>query len=204
MGAGNRRTFAAAGSRTPLHLGEPSTWFPQAWTITRWVPGEPVDRVPLTDANSADDLADLQEGFVERLTRVRELVDAPAARRVWAAARRAKPWTGEPVWLHADLHPANVVGEDGRLAGVLDFGDLCAGDPAADVAAAWLLLPTTAAVQQFLEHVTDDDLLARARGWASRHGLGLISIGIDGELGRCGGRSTWRTGGTRAVELLLS
>ncbi|HEY8720052.1 phosphotransferase [Pengzhenrongella sp.] len=28
-----------------------------------------------------------------------------------------------PVWLHGDLHPANVVVSDGTLSGVIDFGE---------------------------------------------------------------------------------
>ncbi|MFE8990694.1 phosphotransferase [Streptomyces collinus] len=30
---------------------------------------------------------------------------------------------------------------DGTISGIVDLGDLCAGDPAADLAAAWQLLP---------------------------------------------------------------
>jgi Phosphotransferase enzyme family len=33
-------------------------------------------------------------------------------------------------------HPANVIVSDGTLSGVIDFGELCAGDPATDLAAA--------------------------------------------------------------------
>nr|WP_237735136.1 phosphotransferase [Rhodococcus sp. JVH1] len=34
------------------------------------------------------------------------------------------------MWLHGDLHPANVVIRDGMLTGVIDFGKMGAGDPA--------------------------------------------------------------------------
>jgi len=34
-----------------------------------------------------------------------------------------------------------VVTNGGALAGVIDFGELCPGDPAVDLAAAWTLLP---------------------------------------------------------------
>lgn len=53
-------------------------------------------------------------------------------------------WSGPAVWLHGDLHPANVLTADGTFCGVIDFGDLCAGDPACDLAAAWTLLPDSA------------------------------------------------------------
>lgn len=40
------------------------------------------------------------------------------------------------MWVHGDLHPANVVVTRGTLSGVVDFGEVFAGDPAADLAAA--------------------------------------------------------------------
>ncbi|WP_256370990.1 phosphotransferase [Micromonospora sp. KC207] len=39
----------------------------------------------------------------------------------------APGWTGPALWLHADLHPANVLTADGTLCGVIDFG----GEPPA-------------------------------------------------------------------------
>jgi aminoglycoside phosphotransferase (APT) family kinase protein len=39
------------------------------------------------------------------------------------------------------MHQANIVTVDGNLAGVIDFGELCAGDPATDIALAWMLRP---------------------------------------------------------------
>ena len=48
-------------------------------------------------------------------------------------------WPGPPLWVHGDLHPANLlVTADGTLRAVLDFGDVTAGDPAVDLATAWL------------------------------------------------------------------
>ena len=44
-------------------------------------------------------------------------------RAVWDDAVAAPAWEGPPVWVHGDLHPANVVVADGTLAGVVDFGD---------------------------------------------------------------------------------
>jgi aminoglycoside phosphotransferase (APT) family kinase protein len=61
-------------------------------------------------------------------------------RAIWHDALAAPGWAGPPLWLHGDLHPANVLTENGNLCGVVDFGDLCAGDPAGDLAACWILL----------------------------------------------------------------
>ncbi|MEV5542173.1 phosphotransferase [Saccharopolyspora shandongensis] len=38
-------------------------------------------------------------------------------REVWEKAVAAPAWQGAPLWLHGDLHPANVVVRDGMLAG---------------------------------------------------------------------------------------
>jgi aminoglycoside phosphotransferase (APT) family kinase protein len=43
----------------------------------------------------------------------------------------------EPALLHADLGPAHLLVHEGRLAGVIDWGDMRVGDPALDYA--WLL-----------------------------------------------------------------
>jgi len=50
---------------------------------------------------------------------------------------------------------------------VIDFGDLCAGDPAYDLAAGWLLLPddTTEQFYAAYQPTPDTATLRRARGW---------------------------------------
>ena len=61
--------------------------------------------------------------------------------RAWSAALAAPVYSGPPRWLHGDLHPANILVSHGRVSGVIDFGDITAGDPATDLAVAWMLLP---------------------------------------------------------------
>ena len=71
-------------------------------------------------------------------------IDVERVREVWDHACGTRPLVRTPVWLHGDLHPANVLVAEGALAAVIDFGDVCNGDPATDVAAAWMLLPASA------------------------------------------------------------
>ena len=122
---------------------------------------------------------------------------------MWADAIAAPAWDRPPVWLHGDLHPANVVVADGTLAGVIDFGEVCAGDPATDVAAAWILLPAGAADRFFERYPVDDATVRRARGWAVQRALFLIAMGINGDKGLPGGKPHWRPLGLEALDRLL-
>src|SRR5690606_18067580 len=64
--------------------------------------------------------------------------DARTLARVVRIALDASQST-HSVWLHGDLHPANVLGRGVRMSAVLDWGDLCAGDRAMDCSAIWML-----------------------------------------------------------------
>ncbi|MFD7510148.1 aminoglycoside phosphotransferase family protein [Streptomyces sp. NPDC059853] len=203
----------------PQRLGLPSERFPRPWTVTTWVPGTPADLAPATDAGAAatlasfltalhrpapagapsgrgGPLADHTDGFTAQLAEATDLgliPDPDTVRRIWEDAVSAPAWSGPARWLHADLHPANVLTADGTFCGVVDFGALCAGDPACDLAAAWNLLPDGAGDDFHAAYrpAPDSATLRRARGWALiRVLLGLL-VGHAGEHGRPGGKPTW-------------
>lgn len=208
----------------PVRVGEPSQLLDRPWSVARWVHGDPADHAPVTRVDAAEALA----GFLRAL-HVPAPADAPVnpargvplaaahrgdpfavvadhpavdrAREVWAEALAAPDRTGPPLWLHGDLHPANVVVRDGALAGVIDFGEMCAGDPATDLSAAWILLPDGAADRCLGAYGRPDDAtVARARGWALLRAVGLIGIGRNGRLGLPGGKPTWEPAGYAALE----
>jgi len=211
----------------PMRIGEPSDLFDHTWTITRWVHGVPADHEPITSLDAAEVLAEFlaalhepapadapisldrgkplsSEGFDRWFQLIAEHPSAERAREVWEKAVAAPAWTGAPIWLHGDLHPANVVVRDGTLAGVIDFGDLCSGDPATDLSAAWLLLPAGAAGRFFDVYArADEATIARARGWAVLRALTLIFVGRNGRLGRPGGKPTWEPAGYATLERAL-
>lgn len=126
-------------------------------------------------------------------------------REVWEAGLAA-PVRQEPaLWLHGDLHPANVVVADGTLTGVVDFGELCAGDPATDLSAAWMLLPDGAAARFLEAYGTHDTaLITRARAWATARAFGLIAIGQAGDQGLPGGKPTWGPAGWATLRRVLA
>jgi aminoglycoside phosphotransferase (APT) family kinase protein len=106
--------------------------------------------------------------------------------------------------MRGDLHPANVLTDDGDLAGMIDFGLLSAGDPAIDLGAAWALLPV-ADVPRFLElyQPSDESTILRAGGWAAYIGLSLIGMGQPQHRGEPWYRSTFRGVGERTVRALV-
>lgn len=178
----------------PLRTGAPSSYFPWYWTITRWVDGVQAAGIePRRRSHAAEDLAQFVLPFhrpapadaprnpvrgvalstrnaavEERIATAglsRELLD------LWRILRDQPEWSGPPLWLHGDLHAANLVlTPQGRLVGVLDFGDLTAGDPATDLAAAWLVFDRVGR-RIFMETINSERPLdaatwQRARGWA--------------------------------------
>ncbi|QKV71878.1 aminoglycoside phosphotransferase family protein [Streptomyces harbinensis] len=216
----------------PQRLGQPSDRFPRPWTVTLWVPGTPADLAPATGPAAAGTLAsfltalhrpapagappgpggpltDHADSFAAQLAEATGLgliPDPDATRAIWEDAVAAPPWDGPALWLHADLHPANILTSDGTFCGVIDFGTLCAGDPACDLAAAWNLLPDgTADDFHAAYHPTPDAAtLRRARGWALiRVLLGLL-VGHAGDHGRPGGKPTWGPPAQAALRRLLA
>jgi aminoglycoside phosphotransferase (APT) family kinase protein len=104
----------------------------------------------------------------------------------WSDALAAPVHAGPAAWLHGDLHPANILVEHGRLSGVIDFGDITAGDPASDLSVAWMLLPLEWH-EAFRAAYTaagggpggDAALWRRARGWALALALVFLAHSAD-------------------------
>ena len=91
-------------------------------------------------------------------------IDSKRALSVWQQALDAGPWHEQPVWVHGDLLPGNIIVKNGRLSGVIDWSGLGVGDPACDGMLAWALPPDARDVfRQALGF--DDATRARARGW---------------------------------------
>lgn len=91
-------------------------------------------------------------------------VDLAAVTAIWQIALRVEPWQKQPVWIHGDLHPGNLLVVDGRVEAVIDWGFMSVGDPAVDVSAAWSVLDRNDR-QLFRELIeVDDATWARAMG----------------------------------------
>ena len=150
------------------------------------MPSNPVRGVPLAERAPA-----VEARFDSGL-----LPEAGRLRAVWAAARAAPRWAGPALWLHGDLHPANLLQRGGRLTAVIDFGDVTAGDPATDLATAWLTFgPAARARLRVLVH-PDAATWSRARGWALCMAGAML---VDSEPGTV----TTRIGRAALAEVLL-
>ena len=116
---------------------------------------------------------------------------------------------GTAVWIHGDLHPHNLLVHACRLSAVVDFGDLAAGDPATDLAVAWMLLPADArsTLRAAMAGTvgSDDGTWRRARGWALALGLAFLTNtrGDEtiAEIGRATLRAVFDDGNQRTRSL---
>jgi aminoglycoside phosphotransferase (APT) family kinase protein len=180
----------------PLAFGEPGAGYPFRWSVGRWLDGEPLSRGPAHDPVAlATDLARFVRALQTidatgaprpgahnagrgcpltrrdaatraALAELHGRIDVGAAEAAWDRALATSPWAGPPVWIHGDLLAGNLLIEGGRLAAVIDFGCLAAGDPACDLLPAWFLFDGEARAAFRAAMQADAETWARARGWA--------------------------------------
>jgi len=116
--------------------------------------------------------------------------DAARLASVWDRALAASAWSGPPVWLHGDLHPHNLLlSPAGSLVAVVDFGDVTAGDPATDLATAWLTFDDRGRrlfrAELVARRGVDEATWDRARGWALVVASAVVERGgTSGAFGR--------------------
>ena len=188
----------------PYRIGLPSSVYPWCWSVLPWLPGAPADLaephaaqalrlaeflrslhtpappeappnrwrgVPLTNR-----IVEVEERM-ERLTTKTNLI-THELRTVWERALAA-PLSNQSCWLHGDLHARNVLVENGAISGIIDWGDMTAGDVATDLAALWMLFADREARDvALLAYGADEATLQRAQGWAVLFGVMLLDSGL--------------------------
>lgn len=192
----------------PLGRGVPGEGYPWQWTVCRWLTGELAALAPVADmrevaTKAARFVAALQAidpagGSVHEFrglqlaahadnaeaaaAALHDTVDIDSARKVWESALAEPAWTGQPVWMHGDLHPANLLVSRGELSAVIDFGLLGVGDPACDLTVAWAYLSADA--REIFRSVlaVGDATWSRGRGWALLFGLRAAAYSADNPL----------------------
>ncbi len=119
----------------------------------------------------------------ERTSRLANFADADEVLQTWHELVATPPWIGPALWLHGDLHPANLLVQAGELSAVIDFGDITSGDPATDLAVAWILFPPEVrATFRSAYNQADHDTWKRAKGWALALSLAYLMGSADNPL----------------------
>ena len=179
----------------PVVMGAPGLGYGFRWLVNRWIPGQSSSPGLIADLSEfAKDLAaflnalmsidatgapapgrnthfrgcDLyfyDADFRRCLGKLGDRIDSRTATAIWEAALDAKS-DRAPVWFHGDVAPDNLLVDDaGRLCGVIDFGQMAAGDPACDVTIAWTLFTGSSREVFRSELAVDEATWVRGRGW---------------------------------------
>jgi len=204
----------------PLRRGAASDAYPWAWSICPFFAGADALATPPTAADTAQrlgafvaalhrpapadaptnayrgvPLAARDKMTRERIATLAGHIDSAAALALWSNVLAAAPYDGDPLWLHGDLHPGNlIVDDDGAVCAVVDFGARTAGDPATDLSLAWTLFDDPHDREEFLRaaDASDDALQHRARGWALTLAIACLAHSADAPHMRRLGDATLR------------
>ena len=187
----------------PTHVGTPTADFPWPWSITPFFAGADAVGQTLADPRQTAamlgtffhqlhvqaptdapvnqfrgcPLADRATSFAANLARIDSHFDKDRIAAIFDAACALPPAT-ESVWLHGDLHMRNMVVDRGELIAVIDWGDICAGDRATDLAGAFMLVPSE--IDTVAHHAgADDAAWQRARGWAANFAVVYLANSDD-------------------------
>ncbi len=178
-----------------LATGAPSAAFPRPWSVREWMDGHTLSAVDPRERDTAitslgDALHELQAcdtvggpwaGSASayrgcHVSVVGEQIPGPLSllsrdlaercRALWDAAVTTV-WTGPPVWVHGDVAPGNMLFDsDGRLTALIDFGQTCVGDPACDLAFAWLSCSSVERDRLKARLELPEDAWLRGAAWA--------------------------------------
>jgi aminoglycoside phosphotransferase (APT) family kinase protein len=187
-----------------VHAGTPEDLYPFRWAVLRWLDGvdawdarerhgwfgaelghdlasvvRHLRRTPAADAPARQPgerggpLRLLDDRLRLWLDQAAGLVDVGAVRQLWEQCLEgaADP---DPVLLHGDLIPGNLLVAGGRLTAVLDWGGLGVGDPAQDLDPAWAVLDERGAAALRDDLDVDDATWLRARGFALEQAIGAV------------------------------
>lgn len=181
---------------TILGRGSPAARYPLPWIIYRWMEGQPPYAESMLDHHQAaidlgnfvaemrkisslkgprckrgQPLSTRDEETRVAITELSNIYDVNLLIDMWESALAAPLWSDDPVWIHGDLHPGNILTQNRRVTAVLDFGAAGVGDPACDMMVGWTLL--TSETRQIFRSIVQPDhaTWARGLGWALTFGI---------------------------------
>jgi aminoglycoside phosphotransferase (APT) family kinase protein len=190
----------------PIRVGRPGSGYPWSWSVCAWLAGAPAATSRPRDRHEAADalgaflralhlpapadapenqfrgvpLAARDDAMRARVTQLAGEIDAGSVLALWSDVLALPGWAGPRLWLHGDLHPANILVHEGRVSAVIDFGDITAGDPATDLSVGWMMFDHGArATLRAASGEIDDETWARARGWALALAVAILASSGD-------------------------
>lgn len=111
-----------------------------------------------------DHVSVYDKGAREQIAKLSSVIDSNKAIELWEQSCKTK-WNNSPVWIHGDFAVGNILLQDGKLSGIIDFGGIAIGDPACDLGIAWTFFKGKARDIFIQEIALDDQTWLRARGW---------------------------------------
>lgn len=188
----------------PIRVGRPQHDYPYPWSVLNWIEGEAADLSP-PDADQAPILTAFlktlhslplpvdppsnpyrdcpltakQTDIEKRMTVLRQDTDAitPQVEQAWSEGLTADIDLPKSL-IAGDVHARNVLVRNGKLAAFIDWGDMCAGDPASDLASIWALFDDAEVRQAAVKaYGMTEKTYQRARGWAVFYGVLLLETG---------------------------
>ncbi|WP_347039460.1 aminoglycoside phosphotransferase family protein [Glutamicibacter halophytocola] len=196
--------------------GQPTSIYPYTFSICRYVPGTSAARFKRQDRDGyAEEFSGLLRALHQPSSspeprsgfrgcalalldaRTREQISnldsslRPGALALWEEAVETEDYQGAPVWPHGDPHPHNtIVGDElpHPAVSLVDYGDLCVGDPASDLGMFWMHFTPTGISRAFESYgiAVGSPAWKRARGWALRYAMLTANLGTDDLLGIVG------------------
>lgn len=178
----------------PVAEGCPTADYPYVWSINKWLSGDTVTRNNINLSVFAEELANFLLEFEsitasdgpiagphnfyrggnlsvydsetkEALHKLKGEINIEKCQLIWQQALSSK-WENEPVWIHGDIAPGNLLVQNGHLSGVIDFGILGTGDPSCDLAMAWTFFDKESRDVFIKSMNLDKDTWNRSKGWA--------------------------------------
>jgi len=146
----------------PQVIGEgvPGEYYPFVWTINTWLEGE-----------RGKSLMTRKESTKKSIQLLDDIYDTQVLHSIWEKSISQPEWIKDPVWIHGDLHPGNILVRDEKISGIIDFGLSGIGDPACDMMVAWTFLDKKGREKFRTIVQADDATWIRGRGWAFTMGV---------------------------------
>ena len=184
----------------PFFKGIPNKFYPWPWTINRWNDGNNPDfekgneyeslskdlacfsnelhGIKLSNGPSSRRGIPLKKQDVYVKKAIGELegeIDSKSVTNLWNQLSNVSSWSKDPIWVHGDFLPGNILVKNNRLSAVIDFSHIGIGDPACDLVIAWSLFESSSR-KIFMDNLRniDDDTWERGRGWALSIALTML------------------------------